>query len=83
MEKGMEKHMNFIVFVQFICDRYGISSNEVIKVDRFKELGLDSLTLYSLLGDVEERYGVNIDVDDLSEIDTVRKMYSYIVGLKQ
>lgn len=48
------------------------------ELNQFGELGLDSLSLFALLGDIEEKYQITIDIEDLTEVDSVKKMYRYI-----
>ena len=50
--------INFDEFVIFICERYGITKEEAIEKDDFEQLGLDSLSLYSLVDDAEQKFNV-------------------------
>lgn len=70
--------ITFDNLVDFICDRFGFEKQEVIDKDSFEELGLDSLTLYSIVSKVETMYSIQIDTDDITEINTVSNMYRYI-----
>ena len=65
-------------FVIFICERYGITKEEAIEKDDFEQLGLDSLSLYSLVDDAEQKFNVEIDTDDITEINSITKIFNYI-----
>lgn len=70
--------MSFDEFVKFIADRYGMTSEEIKKTQSFGELGLDSLSLFTLVSDIEEEFKLSINVDDLTQVDTIEKMYDFI-----
>lgn len=72
------KNMSYDDFVEYLADRFGESPERIKEVEKFSELGLDSLSLFSLLTDVEDEMGIRIEVEDLTEIDSVEKMYAYI-----
>ena len=40
--------------IKMLRDKYGWSEEEIINTDDFQELGLDSLSVYSLITDIEE-----------------------------
>jgi acyl carrier protein len=65
-------------YLEFLSQRYSISKEKLQEVDSFAELGIDSLSLFSLLQDVESKFDLRIDTEDLTEIDSVSKMYSLI-----
>ena len=75
--------MNYNDFLEFLSERYGESVDRIKEINSFGELGLDSLSLFSLSQDIEEKYNIELPVDDLTEIDTVEKMYEYISDLKK
>ena len=70
--------MDFEKFVAFLSDRFGYDTEKMKEIDSFSELGLDSLSLFNLLTDVEDEFNIQIDVEDLTEIDSISKMYNYI-----
>ena len=70
--------INFDEFEIFICERYGITKEEAIEKDDFEQLGLDSLSLYSLVDDAEQKFNVEIDTDDITEINSITKIFNYI-----
>jgi acyl carrier protein len=69
---------SFASFTHYVCARCGIDSDHVQDQDSFEELGVDSLSLYSLVDDVEKTFHITIDTDDITEINSIGKMYSYI-----
>ena len=64
----------------FICDRYGVDSAELTAKDDFESLGFDSLTIYSIVDEVEKRFKVSIDTDDITQINSLSGLYSYVAG---
>jgi acyl carrier protein len=74
------KKLNFTFdeFVSFLSERYGVPREEIISDDSFGKIGLDSLSLFSLIEDIEQKFSVKVETEDITEIDTVRKMYDYI-----
>ena len=55
-----------------------MTSEEIKKTQSFGELGLDSLSLFTLVSDIEEEFKLSINVDDLTQVDTIEKMYDFI-----
>ena len=65
---------------EFLSERYGWTGEEIKEAESFEALGLDSLSLYSLVTECEEKFGVKVDTDDMTEIDTPEKFINYIAG---
>ena len=65
-------------FMNFLSDRFGMDTKELEETDNFGELGVDSLSLFNMITDIEEEFKISIDVDDMTEVDSVKKMYKYI-----
>ena len=65
-------------FLNFLSDRFGMDTKELEETDNFGELGVDSLSLFNMITDIEEEFNISIDVDDMTEVDSVEKMYKYI-----
>ncbi len=66
-----------------ISDRLGIDPAAITeKTDLLYELGADSLTLVSLVGDVEEHFEISIDDEDLAILATVGDLAALIERLK-
>ena len=64
--------------IQFFSERYGWTKEEIESAESFEALGLDSLSLYSLVTDCEEKFNIKIDTDDITEIDTPEKFIGYV-----
>ena len=68
---------------ELICDRLGIDADSITEnTDMLYELGADSLTLVSLVGDVEDHFEISIDDADLAQIATVGDLVALIERLK-
>lgn len=68
---------------ELICDRLGIDADSITEnTDLLYELGTDSLTLVSLVGDVEDHFEISIDDEELAQIATVGDLVALIERLK-
>ena len=68
---------------KLISDRLGMPADAITeKTDLLYELGADSLTLVSLVGDVEEHFEISIDDEDLARISTVGDLAALIERMK-
>ncbi|MFR2878319.1 MAG: acyl carrier protein [Anaerovoracaceae bacterium] len=65
-------------FLKFLSDRFGVDTKELEETDNFGELGVDSLSLFNMITDIEEEFKISIDIDDMTEVDSVSKMHKYI-----
>lgn len=66
-----------------ISDRLGIPADSIsAKTDLLYELGADSLTLVSLVGDVEDHFNISIDDADLAQLATVGDLAELIARLQ-
>ena len=65
-------------FLKFLSDRFGVDQKELEETDNFGELGVDSLSLFNMITDIEDEFKISIDIDDMTEVDSVSKMYKYI-----
>lgn len=74
------KSISYDEFLDFLSQRYGDSVERIRSIDSFRELGLDSLTIFSILTDIEEKYKITLPIDDLTEIDTATKLYNYVIN---
>ena len=70
--------MTYDDFLNFLSDRFGMDTKELEETDNFGELGVDSLSLFNMITDIEEEFKISIDVDHMTEVDSVKKMYKYI-----
>ncbi|WP_297956624.1 acyl carrier protein [uncultured Ruminococcus sp.] len=64
-------------FVGMICERFGIDTEEAKKMDSFETMGIDSLTLYSIVSQVESELGIRIDTNDITQVNSLSKLYDY------
>ena len=55
-----------------------MDTKELEETDNFGELGVDSLSLFNMITDIEDEFKISIDIDDMTEVDSVSKMYKYI-----
>ena len=65
-------------FLKVLSDRFGVDTKELEETDNFGELGVDSLSLFNMITDIEDEFKISIDIDDMTEVDSVSKMYKYI-----
>ena len=65
-------------FLKFLSDRFGVDTKELEETDNFGELGVDSLSLFNMITDIDEEFKISIDIEDMTEVDSVSKMYKYI-----
>ena len=65
-------------FLKFLSDRFGVDTKELEETDNFGELGVDSLSLFNMITDIEEEFKISIDIVDMTEVDSVSKMHKYI-----
>ena len=71
--------IDFDEYLNLLSEELNIEPDELLEKETFGSLGVDSLSLFSMMEDVEERFGIDIDVEDLTEISGVKKMYDFIV----
>lgn len=69
--------------IEFMSERYGWTKEEILNAENFETLDLDSLSLYALVTDTEEKFGVKIETDDMTEIDTPKKFIDYILRIAE
>lgn len=72
--------ISFEEYIQVLSEQFGEPAERIVEVNDFAALGVDSLSLFSILTEVEEKFGIELDVEDLTEISSVRKMYDYITA---
>lgn len=62
-----------------VADKLGVEESEVRPEASFSEdLGADSLDLFEVVMGIEEGFGITVDNDDLSKIQTVQDALDYI-----
>ncbi len=73
--------LDYDEFSVYVCGRYGVSVEEAKTGCTFMELGIDSLSIYSMVSELEEKYNIRIDTDDITNLDSLPRLYKYIQGL--
>lgn len=59
---------------EIICEQLGIEKEEVKIESTFEEIDADSLDLFQIVIEIEEKYGIQIeDVEDLKSIQDLIK----------
>ena len=70
--------MTYEEFLVFLSDRFGVDIATLETTNSFGELGVDSLSLFNLITDLEDEFHIQIEIEDMTEVDSVKKMYEYI-----
>lgn len=79
--KGDNKMYNKLV--DLIVNYVEVKKEDIRPESRFVEdLGFDSFTFMTMLGEVEEELDVEINTEDLGNIRTVQEAADYLEGLK-
>lgn len=69
--------------VDLIVNYVEVKKEDIRPESRFVEdLGFDSFTFMTMLGEVEEELDVEINTEDLGNIRTVQEAADYLEGLK-
>lgn len=61
---------------EVICDQLGIEKEEVNLETTFEELGADSLDLFQIVIELEEKYGIQIE--DVEGLKTIEDAVEYV-----
>ena len=75
--------VTFDEFAGMVCERFGIEIKEAKELDSFEAMGIDSLSLYSIVSQVESELDIKIETNDITQVDSLSKMYSYICGIAE
>lgn len=69
-------------FKELICQYVDVEEDKITEDARFMEdLGFNSFDFMSLVGEVEERYDVEVEERDVVQIRTVKDAMDYISSL--
>ena len=60
----------------FICEQLGIEEDEVKLETTFEELGADSLDLFQIVIELEEKY--SIQIEDVEGLKTIKDAVEYV-----
>lgn len=67
---------------EIICQYVEVSENQITEDSRFMEdLGFNSYDFMSLVGEVEERYDIEVEEREVVQIKTVKDAMDYISSL--
>ena len=61
---------------EVICEQLGIEKEEVTLDTTFEELGADSLDLFQIVIELEEKYGIQIE--EVEGLKTIRDAVKYV-----
>ncbi len=73
----------FEEFRDMICEYVEVNPDEINAGSRFiEDLHFNSYDFMSFLGEVEEKYDVTVNEEDVLNLDTVGKAIAYIENLR-
>ncbi|AWK51217.1 acyl carrier protein [Clostridium beijerinckii] len=61
---------------EVICEQLGVENEEVKLETTFEELGADSLDLFQIVIELEEKY--DIQIEDVEELKTIKDSVDYV-----
>lgn len=61
---------------QVICEQLGIEENDIKIETTFEEIGADSLDLFQIVIELEEKY--NIQIEDVEDFKTIKDAVEYV-----
>lgn len=61
---------------EVICEQLGIEEDEVKLKTTFEELGADSLDLFQIVIELEEKY--NIQIEEVENLKTIQDAVDYV-----
>ena len=73
----MDKTKIFDAIAELIADRNDCDVSEITMESRFEDLKIDSLDTVQMLMDLEDKIGVEVELDD--KVETVGALVEYIV----
>lgn len=69
---------------ELICNYVEVNREEITEKSRFiEDLGFNSYDFVSMLGELEEEFGVAVDENDILEIHTVGEAVDYLTKLQK
>lgn len=67
-----------------ICNYVEVNPADINENSRFiEDLGFNSYDFISMLGDLEEEFGVTIDETEITDVHTVSEAIKYLSDLKE
>lgn len=71
-------------FKEMICQYVEVSADEIQESSRFiEDLGFNSYNFMSLVGEIEEKYDVEVDEREVVNVRTVGDAIKYIAELQE
>ncbi len=69
---------------ELICNYVEVNTEDITEDSRFiEDLGFNSYDFISMLGDLEEEFGVTVDETEVVDVHTVGEAVKYLSGLKE
>lgn len=69
---------------EIICNYVEVNKNDITEDSRFiEDLGFNSYDFVSMLGELEDEFGVTVDENDILEIHTVGEAVKYLTKLQK
>ena len=78
------KYFNSMLFEEIrevICEQLGIEKEEVTLETTFDELGADSLDLFQIVIELEEKY--EIQIEEVENLKTIKDAVNYVESHKE
>lgn len=69
---------------ELICNYVEVNAEDITVDSRFiEDLGFNSYDFISMLGDLEEEFGVTVDETEIADVHTVGEAVKYLSSLKE
>lgn len=69
---------------ELICNYVEVNKDDITENSRFiEDLGFNSYDFISMLGDLEEEFGVTVDETEVMDVHTVGEAVKYLTDLKE
>lgn len=69
---------------ELICNYVEVNKDDITENSRFiEDLGFNSYDFVSMLGELEDEFGVNVDENDILEIHNVGEAVKYLTKLQK
>lgn len=66
------------IILDLLSERYGWTREEILSAQRFDDLSLDSLSIYSLIEECENIFNISIQPEDISDVDSPERFIKFI-----
>lgn len=68
---------------ELICNYVEVEADKIMPDSKFvDDLGFNSFDFMSFLGEVEDKYGIHVDENEILDLSTVQDAVDYITKLK-